>query len=104
MACCSPMSATVVLDSRAAALQAPEEQHMADKKESGRDFTLRTLRQHADRELQVADLHDLCGGRYSKENLQNVLAKLLLDGIAERTVDPNRNAFWAITSKGLAEG
>ena len=74
---------------------------MPKKTGTAREFVLQALRQHADRELQVGDLYDLAGQRFSKENLGNLMPKLLAEGLVERTTD-GRAAWWAITPAGLA--
>ncbi len=65
------------------------------------EFILNTLRELADRELQVSELHTACNGKFSKENLTNSLARMLAQGTVVKSVDANRAAWWAISDRGL---
>lgn len=73
---------------------------MPRTKGTAREFVLNALRQHADNELQVADLHALAGGSFTKDNLANLMPKLLAEGLVERTTE-GRSAWWAIAQPGL---
>ncbi len=70
------------------------------KSGTAREFVLQILRLYADREMQVADQYDLAGGRFTKDNLANLMPKLLAEGLVTRTTD-GRSAWWAVTSAGL---
>ena len=70
---------------------------MPKKTGTAREFVLKALRQHADRELRVADLHDLAGGQYKTGNIDLTLRRLLVDGKVTKTIDPDRSVWWAIT-------
>ncbi|MSQ83650.1 MAG: hypothetical protein EXR77_12325 [Myxococcales bacterium] len=70
-------------------------------KETATTFVLHVLRRWPDREIQISELHDLSGGRYQKENLQNALVRLFEKEFATKENDANRAAWWAITEKGL---
>jgi hypothetical protein len=60
------------------------------------EFVLNTLRQHADRECSIADLHAHCEGRFSKDNLHNACKRLHDRGLLVKQVDGERSVFWAI--------
>jgi hypothetical protein len=76
---------------------------MSKKSGTAAEFVLTTLRKHAENELQVADLHDECQERFTKGNLMNTLARLLQDGLVERTTDADRSAWWAIAPGALQQ-
>ena len=64
--------------------------------ESAPEFIVKLLSAQPDYEWQVADIHEACGGRWTKPNLNNALDRLLKKGIVSRTVDPNRASWWSI--------
>lgn len=68
---------------------------MPKKTDTARSFVLDTLRQHPDREMQVSDLHDLCQGKFNKDNLANLMPKLVTEGLVVKTAE-GRAAWWAI--------
>ncbi len=70
---------------------------MADT--TAREFILGTLRLHPDRELRVADLSDLCGGRYTRNNMQETLGRLLALGMVSKTIDDDRTVWWGIATE-----
>lgn len=70
--------------------------------ETATAFVLRVLRQFPDREVQIAELYEICDGHFKKENLQNALVRLAEKGWTTKESDPNRAAWWAITAEGYA--
>ncbi len=74
---------------------------MPKKTGTATEFVLETLRKYPENELQVADLHRECEGRFTKPNLINSLTRLLQEGIVVRTTDADRTAWWAISVQGL---
>ena len=64
-------------------------------RETAATFTIAYLSQHADRDLQLADLYEGCAGRFSKGNLGNALTRLLAEGRIIRSKD-GHTAWWAI--------
>lgn len=68
---------------------------------TAREFILQTLNAYPDRELQVADLHDWCEGKFTKENIGNALAKLLVEGKVVKNVD-GRSVWWAVNVEPTA--
>ncbi len=71
---------------------------MPTPEESAPEFILKLLGKQPDYEWQIADIHDACGGRWTKPNLNNALDRLLKKGLVSRTVDPNRAAWWSIVA------
>ena len=69
---------------------------MPKKTGTAREFVLKTLRDHRDRELRVADLHDLAGGGFQRGNIENLMPKLLAEGLVTKATEPDRSAWWAI--------
>ncbi len=69
---------------------------MVNTEESAPEFILKLLGKDAELEWQIADIHEACGGRWTKANLNNALDRLLKKGQVARTVDPNRAAWWSI--------
>ena len=69
---------------------------MPKKTGTAKEFILGTLREFPEQELQVADFHDYCGKKFTKENLHNALSRLLTEGLIVRNVEPNRATWWAI--------
>jgi hypothetical protein len=69
---------------------------------TAREYVLNVLRQYADREVQVSELHHMQPqpAKFSKENLFNLMPKLLADGLVVRTVE-GRAVWWAISDAGL---
>jgi hypothetical protein len=65
------------------------------------EFILQTLRKFPGNELQVADFYEASEHRFTKENLHNALTRLLDKGLLERTVEPDRSSWWAISAAGL---
>jgi hypothetical protein len=66
-------------------------------RETATTFVLAYLTEHADRELQLKDLHDGCEGRFSIANMQQSLIRLLGEGKVVRNKD-GKAAWWAIAS------
>ncbi len=69
---------------------------MPKKTGTAREFILATLRQHPDRELQVADFHVWCDEAFSKANLQEALSRLHAEGVVSKVTEANRATWWAI--------
>jgi len=73
---------------------------MAVERESATEFVLRILRTYPDRELQRAELVELCEGRFTTANVVRSLYYLLEKGLIVRTKDGSE-AWWAISAAGL---
>ena len=65
-------------------------------KDTARLFVLRTLTEHADRELRVSDLFELAGGKFQRGNLENLMPKLHSAGLVTKAIEPDRSVWWGI--------
>lgn len=63
------------------------------------EHVLATLRQWPDNEMTLADIYDLAGGTFSKENLRQSLDRLAASGKISRSVE-GRSVWWAISAAG----
>ena len=70
---------------------------MAKNRETATSFTLEYLSKHHDREMRLADLVPGCEGRFSAQNIQQSLVRLLERGQVVRSKD-GHEAWWAIGS------
>lgn len=59
------------------------------------EFVLKTLQAYPDREMRVAELAELAGGRFTKDNISLSLQAFLKDGQVVRVRD-GKEAWWAI--------
>jgi hypothetical protein len=75
---------------------------MAKNRETATSFTLDYLTKHADRELQIKDLHEGCEGQFSVPNIQQSLIRLLGEGKVIRTRD-GKAAWWALNTNGQTD-
>lgn len=64
--------------------------------ESARSWVLATLQANPSKEYRVADLATLAGGRYRAGNLSSSLGTLLTKGQIVKTLDGNRQAWFAV--------
>jgi hypothetical protein len=69
-------------------------------RETATTFVLAYLTEHADREMQLKDLHEGCEGQFSVANMQQSLIRLLGEGKVVRNND-GKAAWWAIASDEL---
>ena len=69
---------------------------MPKTKGTAAEFILNLLRTHPDYEMQVSDIYEEGDKRWTKANISNALTRLLDKGLIQRTVDPNRAAWWTI--------
>jgi hypothetical protein len=69
-----------------------------DVTQSAPEFILAVLGKDPELEWQIADIHNECGGRWTKGNLNNALDRLLKKGAVARAVDPDRSAWWSIVT------
>lgn len=74
---------------------------MKPRSGSASEFVLKTLSEHADRELRLADLDELAAGRFQKENIGLSLKALLEHGLVVKIKD-GAAAWWAIAAAALA--
>ncbi|MBI5607973.1 MAG: hypothetical protein HY902_03740 [Deltaproteobacteria bacterium] len=65
------------------------------------EFLLGTLSNHSDREIQIAELFDLAGGKFTKMNLREALLRLHEKGFVTKVNDDDRSVWWSITADGL---
>lgn len=75
---------------------------MPKKAGTAREYVLSMLREHADREIGVPELHALQPepGKFTKENLFNLMPRLLGEGLVCRSSE-GRSSWWAITAAGM---
>ncbi|MFZ4580795.1 MAG: hypothetical protein ACOYOB_20630 [Myxococcota bacterium] len=69
---------------------------MAKQHGTAREHILATLTRHPDRELRLADLFEEAGGRFTTNNLQESLGRLLKEGRVVKTCDHDRSVWWAL--------
>ena len=63
---------------------------------SASSFVMKTVCEFPEQEMQVADLHSWCDGRYTKENLLNAATRLLQQGKLVKATEPNRATWYAV--------
>ena len=71
---------------------------MAKKTGTAREFILDTLRAYPDRELRVADLHELAGGKFTMGNMDLSVRRLYADSLVTKAVEPDRSVWWGIAT------
>ncbi len=69
---------------------------MAKKSGTAREFILDTLRAYRDRELRIADLHELAGGKFTMGNIDLSVRRLYADDLVTKAVEPDRSVWWGI--------
>lgn len=71
---------------------------MAQSNIPASSFTLKILKTYPDRELRIADLHELSGGQFEVNNLAQALRRLSLAGKVTKTIDEDRSVWWGIVT------
>lgn len=65
-------------------------------------FVMQTACEFPDREMQIADLHTWCDGRYTKENLLNAATRLLQQNKLVKYTEANRATWYAVDHNWFA--